>query len=296
MRIVSLLPSATEMICGIGLEDALVGISHECDHPPSIRHLPRVTESKIAADANSADIDQQVRESLDEEQSLYHLNGSALESLRPDLIVTQTLCEVCAVGRNELERAISGLDAPPQIVHLEPTVLEDVLCDIERLGKATDRMNEALTFSRSLRDRIERVRLLSETIKKRPRVITLEWLDPPFSAGHWNPELVQLAGGDELLGRPGEKSQTILWDDVFSSDPDALLIACCGFDIERAFQDLSTIRHNHDWNALRCVREKRVFVFDGSSYFNRPGPRLIDGLEFLAAVHIKHAYSRPILV
>jgi iron complex transport system substrate-binding protein len=281
-KIVSLLPSATEIICGLGLQHQLVGVSHECDFPAGVEALPRVTRSFIAAELSSAEIDAEVRQRLQNERSLYSLDRTALQSLRPDLIVTQTLCDVCAVAESDVHSAVCTLPGDPQIVNLQPECLSDVFECIRQVGQAAEQPGLAEQYTAALRERIDRVTRRSDRMVERPRVLLLEWIDPPFSAGHWSPELVQLAGGDEAIGTPGQRSSTITWESIVAADPDVIVIACCGFTVERARRDLHILERRRDWKDLRCVRSGRVFLVDGSAYFNRPGPRLVDSLEILA--------------
>jgi iron complex transport system substrate-binding protein len=292
MRIVSLLPSATEIVCQLGLECDLVGVSHECDYPPTVQSLPKVTRSLIPHAAPSRDIDTLVRERLKTEQALYSLDLSILTDLRPDLIVTQALCDVCAVAESEVRAAACALPGQPQIVSLEPTCLDDVFQGMRRVAAAADCTPFADRAIKQLRDRIATVAGRTARIDIRPRTILLEWIDPPFSCGHWNPELVELAGGREMIGIAGTRSRTITWQNIIAAQPEVLVIACCGFDVSRACDDLPRLQAQPDWHDLPCVRAQRVYLIDGSAHFNRPGPRLIDSLEILA--HALHPAIHPL--
>ncbi|PAY21448.1 cobalamin-binding protein [Rhodopirellula sp. SM50] len=292
MRIVSLLPSATEIICALGLRDQLVGVSHECDYPSTVSGLPKVTRTTVPHDASSGEIDSLVREQLQRQQSLYSLNSHLLRSLDPDLIVTQTLCNVCAVAEGEVKQALCTLSGDRQVVHLEPTCLADVLKSIRKVALAAQCERQAEAYLDHLNQRLKTVRERSQSIDHRPSVMLLEWIDPPFCAGHWNPELVKLAGGMGIIGSAGERSVGVNWDRVVSADPEVMLIACCGFDVQRTLQDISLLQSFPGWRSLRCVRSGRVFVVDGSAYFNRPGPRLVDSLEILA--HTLHPQVHPL--
>ncbi len=283
MRIVSLLPSATEIICGLGLREQLVGVTHECDFPSDVADLPKVTQTLIPHDATSLEIDTLVREQLQTERALYRLDMPTLESLRPDLIVTQALCDVCAVAENEVQAAAQSLPSRPQVINLEPTTLEDVWECIRQVGVAAGCEANADRYVGDLQCRVEMVAERSRSIEHRPRMILLEWIEPPFCAGHWSPQLVELAGGREAIGGVGQRSQTTPWDAIVAADPEVLIIACCGFDVPRTMQDLPILRAFPHWQSLTCVRSKRVYVVDGSAYFSRPGPRLVDSLEILAA-------------
>ena len=280
MRIVSLLPSATEMACALGLEDCLVGVTHECDYPPSVQGLPQVTRSLIPADATSSEIDRLVSERFKSVRALYSLDVERLKEVRPDVIVTQSLCEVCAVAPNEVQAAIGQLPGTPRVVTLEPQSLEGLFEAIQELASALEVSADEML--RGLRGRVDAVATRSATVTARPRVALLEWLDPPFSSGHWSPELVRLAGGIEGLGKEGQPSRRLRWDEVSAWQPDVIIIACCGFTVERALQDVAVVQSVEGWRELPAVRSGRVYVADGSQYFNRPGPRLIDSLELLA--------------
>lgn len=286
MRIVSLLPSATEIVCEIGLGDQLVGVTHECDHPPFVRDLPKVTQTLIPHDAQSRDIDAMVRERLATERALYSLDASVLEALQPDLIVTQALCDVCAVAESEVSAAACRLPGRPRVVNLEPTRLAEVLECLRIVGAAAGALQAAEAAAKRLQARVDVVAATSRAITDRPRVVLLEWIDPPFCSGHWSPELVRLAGGIEMVGREGEPSRTTAWEEVIRADPEVMLIACCGFSAERARRDVPILASYPGFDALACVRSGRVYLVDGNAYFSRPGPRLVDSLEILAhALH-----------
>ncbi len=291
MRIVSLLPSATEMICGVGRGQDLVGVTHECDFPPRVRGLPAVTNTLIPSDTSSREIDTLVRERLTKSRALYTLDLPVLEALRPNLIVTQTLCQVCAVAEDEVRAAACGLPGKPEVLNLEPERLEDVLRAIREVGWATGATRVADAFVASLEARVERVAEGGARIRERPRVLLLEWLDPPFSSGHWNPQLVRVAGGIEVLGREGERSRTVSWEEVIASGPEAVIVSCCGYDLERTVRDLPILESVPGWARTPAARSGRVYLVDGSQYFSRPGPRLVDSLEILA--HALHPTVHP---
>jgi len=284
MRIVSLLPSATEIICSLGLEDQLVGVTHECDFPPSVARLPKVTTTLIPTDASSREIDSLVRDRLGAQSALYALDMDALEKLQPDLIVTQALCDVCAVAEEEVKSAACKLASLPNVLNLEPETLDEMLLSIRQVGVATRSEMRALAAIEALVGRIAAVVSRSQRVTHRPRVALLEWLDPPFSTGHWNPELVQLAGGIDGLGTAGEKSRVLRWEQVIAWQPNVVLISCCGFTAERTMQEIGVLQNVAGWDDVPAVRDGRVYVTDGSSYFSRPGPRLVDSLELLAHV------------
>ena len=282
MRIVSLLPSATEMICAIGLADQLCGVSHECDYPPAVTSLPRVTKSIVHPDASSAEIDRLVSEKSRDEISLYSLDQRLLRELKPDVIVTQSLCAVCALAPSEVQLALESLSLTPRVINLSPTTLGDVLNEILMLGRTLGHESAAVSAVDSLSARIDDVKRRGEAMTDRPGVVLLEWLDPLFTAGHWNPELVRVAGGKELFGQEGGKSRRIEWSDLQTVDPECIVVACCGFDVNRSLQDVELLATRPGFAALRAVREGKLYVADGSAYFNRSGPRLVDSLELLA--------------
>jgi iron complex transport system substrate-binding protein len=283
-RIISLLPSATEIVCELGLLDQLVGVSHECDYPEEVRGLPKITRSLIPSDATSGEIDRMVRDQLRTKQALYTLDYKALESLRPDLLITQSLCNVCAVAESEVSDAVCRLPNHPKVLSLEPTSLGDVFESLMQVGEAAGIQERANEVVLSLKERVATVEERMLHVTYRPRVVLLEWIDPPFSSGHWSPELVRIAGGLEVVGLENQPSRTVSWQDIVSADPDVMVIACCGFGIERTLQDVPTLKSYPGFDQLSCVRTGRVFVVDGNAYFSRPGPRLVDSLELLATL------------
>jgi len=292
-RIVSLLPSATEMICALGLRADLVGVSHECDHPPDVATLPRVTATRIAHGQTSAEIDRQVREELARRTALYTIERPLLETLAPDLLVTQALCDVCAVSAEEVEAVACGLPRAARVFNLQPERLGDVLDSLVPLAEAAGQPDAGRALRAALAARIDAVAVRSATLPAaaRPRVAMLEWLDPLFDAGHWNPELVTLAGGEPVFGHVGQPSTTRDWAALAAGDPDVIVIACCGFDVPRTLEDVRAVESRPEWRALRAVRAGRTWVVDGNAYFNRPGPRLVDSLELLA--HVLHPALHP---
>jgi iron complex transport system substrate-binding protein len=284
LRIASLLPSATEIVCSLGLEEALVAVSHSCDFAGRVESLPRVTRTRVPHGAQSREIDAMVRDCLHRGESLYQLDEALLESLRPDLIVTQALCEVCAVGPAEVGRAVPALSSHPRVVTLEPRTLEEVFGAIEVVGAAVGLSEEAELLVKDLRRRVDAVRTRSAALARRPRVAFLEWADPPICGGHWNPELVELAGGRDGLGRRGEPSRRVAWGDLLAWQPEVMVLACCGFDEARARQELDLLRRRPEFERLPCARDGRIYVMDGVRLFSRPGPSLVESLERLAAV------------
>ena len=294
MRIISLLPSATEIICGLGLRDQLVGVTHECDFPSDVVGLPKVTTTLIPHDASSIEIDALVRERLKTEKALYSLDMPVLESLQPDLIVTQALCDVCAVAESEVNAAACSLKSRPNVINLEPLCLADMFQCVRQVGAAAGCIEQASRYTDELQRRVDAVFERTQSIVHRPGVMLLEWIDPPFSSGHWNPELVAIAGGRELIGVAGQRSRTTNWEEIVTANPEVLVIACCGYTSQRALQDVSILRAMPGWESLACVQSKRVYIVDGSSYFNRPGPRLVDSLEILAHAIHPNSHTLPL--
>lgn len=292
MNIVSLLPSATEMICLLGLRDQLVGVTHECDFPPGVGGLPKVTRTQIPALAKSGEIDRLVREQLQTQRSLYAIEIETLAALEPDLIVTQGLCDVCAVSEQDVHDAVATLPKRPEVINLHPQTLQQVFTSLAQIAEAMGEDRKAKTAVDDLRARVEAVATRSRTTTDRPRVVMLEWLDPPFSSGHWGPEMVRLAGGLEQLGEEGQPSRGLNWSEVVQARPEVVVIACCGFDVDRTMEDLPLLGQVPGWQDLPAVAAGQVFIMDGGQYFSRPGPRLVDGLEILA--HALHPAIHPL--
>lgn len=284
-RIVSLLPSATEIVCALGLRDRLVGVSHECDWPPDVADLPAVTRSRIPPGLASGAIDALVRDQLAGTRALYSLDLPRLEQLAPDLLVTQALCDVCAVAADEVDAAACALPGRPRVLNLEPMSLGDVFATLRLVAAAAGVPAAATALVAALEARIDRVRALVAG-RPVPRVAFLEWVDPPFNGGHWTPELIALAGGHDVFAAAGQASRTRSLAELATLAPDVVVIACCGFGIERAAADLPGLAAHPDWPRLPAVAAGRVYLADGNHFFNRPGPRLVDSLEILArALH-----------
>ncbi len=284
MRIVSLLPSATEIVCALGLRDRLVGISHDCDWPPDLaREVPVLTDPAVHEGMSSAEIDQTVKERTHQGLSVYHLDAEKLRELRPDLILTQELCEVCAPSFADVREAVRLLDLEPRILSLEPTDFERILETIRAVGEAAGAEERAEALIRELRGRIERVRSRTESLERCPRTLALEWLEPLYVAGHWVPEMIEWAGG-QSVSPPGEPSYEIAWEDVEVFDPEVIVLMPCGFSPERTLSELDVLWEYEDWEELRAVKDGEVYVVHGSYYFNRPGPRVVIGLEILAKI------------
>lgn len=294
MRIVSLLPSATEIICLLGLGDQLVGVTHECDFPDEVKHLPKVTRTRIPKEASSKEIDQLVNEHLQDHQALYSLEMDVLHKLQPDIIITQALCDVCAVAESEVKAAVCELPGNPHVINLEPMSLEDVYQTLLLVGENCQCSDQAEKTVAELRQREKLIRDRSAKISahEMPTVGFLEWIDPPFNAGHWTPELISYAGGIDAYGNLNQPSETLTWETVRKCDPDVLFIACCGFDLERTLEDMPILENYPGWSEMSCVKNKRVYVCDGNAYFSRSGPRLIDSLAILA--HALHPDVHPL--
>src|SRR5579884_1260015 len=281
MRIVSLVPSATEMLFAIGLGDEVIAVTHECDFPAAARELPRVTRDVLPSGLSSAEIDAAVKERTLSGESIYELDTELLHDLRPDLIVTQALCSVCAVSYDDVRQIAEEIETRPRVISLDPHTLGEVLGDARTLAQATDSKDAAVELVRRASTRIDRVRLAIRGATHRPRVVALEWLDPPFAAGHWIPQLIDYAGGEDVLGFPGEHSEERSWEEVRLSRPDVVVVMPCGFDAQLAYREAEMHR-----DRLAALGAGEVVAVDAAAYFSRPGPRLVDGLELLG--HILH--------
>jgi len=294
MRIVSLLPAATEICFALGLGPDIVGVSPECDHPPAARTRPVVSRSVLDYEGrSSAETSRLVGDRLAAGGALYSVDEDALRELAPDLILTQGLCDVCAPSAEDVRAVASRLPDPPRVVSLDPHRLEDILGDIVRVGDACGVHDAAASFVDELRARIERVWSWTAKVATRPRTLCLEWLDPLLAAGHWVPELVALAGGEDVLGRAGEKSFWIEARDIALTAPEVAVLMPCGFHLDRATKESSGLTGMPFWRDLPAARRDRVWVVDGSSYFSRPGPRIVDGLEILAHILQPRLFPKP---
>ncbi len=285
MRIVSLLPSATEILYALGLGDAIVGVSHECDYPPEARTKPQLLDTVIDQDRlSSRQIDQAVRVALERRTSLYRVNEAALREAGPDLGITQELCAVCAVPSTQVHEAIGGLPKPPQVVSLHPHTLEEMLEDIRLVGEAAHTERQAEQLVTACRRRLQEVQKRLASVSSPLPVFCLEWLEPPMATGHWVPEMVERAGGREVLGRPGEPSRYVSDAEIVAAAPEVLILMPCGFSVERTRQELDAVKAQPWWERIPAVRNGRVYAVNGPAYFNRSGPRLIDGVELLAVL------------
>lgn len=283
MRIASLLPSATEIVWALGLGDALVGVSHDCDFPPPVRQKPVLSEAIITTDLPSGVIEARIRGQVHKGKSVYHLDETQLAALRPDIILTQELCPVCAPSYDLVRQAAKVLNADVRIVSLEPRGLLDILDNILLVGEMTGTAERARRSVEELQARIEVVRARTDGAA-RPRMVCLEWLDPLYAAGHWVPQMVEIAGGRDVFGVAREPSFVVAWEAVRAAEPEVLVVMPCGSDVARTRQEIALLTARPGWETLPAVRAGRVFLTDASSYFNRPGPRIMDGLEILAAI------------
>jgi iron complex transport system substrate-binding protein len=287
LRIVSLLPSATEIVCALGLEPWLVGVTHECDHPPSVAGKPRLTASRIGQTMTSAEIDHAVRSQLDGHGSIYELDEARLRALKPDLILTQQLCAVCAVSYKTVERAARRMRSPQvDIVSLEPSTIADIFTNIRTVGRLTGVEVRAEALVSELAARLDALALALAGVARCPRTLVLEWLEPPFAPGHWVPEQVACAGGDHRFGSMGGASRTTTAEELRSYAPEVIVLAPCGFSTQDTLRELPRARLPEGWHDLPAVREGNVWAVDATSYFSRPGPRVVEGAEILA--HIIH--------
>jgi len=284
-RIVSLIASATEIVCALGFEDQLVGRSHECDFPLEVKRLPQLTSPKFEVEGTSAEIDQRVKSVLEDALSVYRVDAKALDELKPTHIITQSQCEVCAVSLKDVEQAVCELTGSrPMIVSLEPNALDDVWADISRVGAALDASDRAEQLVDELKSRMDDIVQRTHWLDSNPSVAYIEWIDPLMAGGNWMPELIAMAGGLNLFGEAGKHSPWMTWEELVAADPDVIFVAPCGFDIARTLEEMHLLRARDEWHGLKSVGANRVFVADGNQYFNRPGPRLVESLEILAEV------------
>ena len=283
MRIVSLVPNGTEILFALGAGDLVVGVSHECDYPAAARTRPILTGSALTPGMSAAEVDAADSAQVGSGLSLYTLDEARIAELAPDVIVTQQLCPVCAVSTGQVDGAVRPLPRCPELVSLDPRTIGEVFADIRRVGEVTGHADEAEALLADLDRRLAAVReRIAE--RPRPRVLALEWLDPPFAGGHWVPEMIALAGGIDAAGEPGGHSARLTWDQVAAADPDVIVAMPCGFDEAGAREQIATIAGLPEWRSLRAVREGDVFPVDANGCFSRPGPRLVDGVERLAAI------------
>lgn len=285
LKIVSLLPSATEIVAALGLTDAIVGRSHECDYPPDIQSRPICTEARLNAEKPSAQIDRDVRRLVKDALSIYQIKTDILEQLQPTHIVTQDQCDVCAVNFPEVEKAVAELThSQPKVISLQPNQLSEVWADIERVAATLG--VDAQPLLNQLQSRVDTIQQMTQNLSlaNQPTVAAIEWTDPLMASGNWIPELVDMAGGHHLFAALGKHSPYLEWDALLKTDPQVMIIMPCGFDLERTRQETQQLTQRPEWSELQAVRNKRVYITDGNAYFNRPGPRLVDSLEILAEI------------
>ena len=288
MRIVTLLPSATETVCALGVDP--VGVTHECDYPPRVADLPAVVHSAVDTTGTSEAIDREVQAATAGD-GVYDLDAETLEELDPDAVVTQGICDVCAVDEAVVRETIADLGLDAELVATHPRTLEDVFDDLERLGRVVGKADEAAGLRADLEARVESVRERVAEAPTRPSVVVLDWLDPAMVGGHWVPELIEMAGGDPLLAEAGRPSGPVEWDAVREADPDVLVAAPCGFPLAQTAANAADLTERPGWSDLTAVRESRVYAVDGNHYVNRPGPRLVETLELFAAMLHPEAFG-----
>jgi iron complex transport system substrate-binding protein len=282
-RIVTLLPSATEIVAALGFAESIVGRSHECDYPREIESRPVCTAPKFKVGGSSAEIDRRVNAVVRDALSVYSVDADLIRRLNPDVIVTQTQCEVCAVSLRDVEDAVAAtLGARPQIVPLAAVALAEIWEDIERVARALDAPERGVELTDRLKARTAAIAERAAALDSRPAVACIEWIDPLMAAGNWMPELVAMAGGRNIFGAAGRHSPWIKFEDLCANDPDVIVLAPCGFDIARTMSEIQALSGRAEWANLKAVRESRVFVVDGNQYINRPGPRIVESLEILA--------------
>jgi iron complex transport system substrate-binding protein len=291
MRICSLLPSATEIAYAIGLGDSICGVSHECDFPADAATKPSLLRPRVDPQAPAAEIDRQVSEIIARGESIYAVDAELLSSLSPDLILTQDLCHVCAASPDDLATALTRFQRPPKVLSLTPRSLDEVWDDVRRTGEATGRSREAEAVATELGRKVAVIEATASRARSRPRVLCLEWLDPYFVGGHWIPEMVFKAGGEDVLGRLRKPSFRVTAEEIMQSRPDVIVVMPCGYHAARAATECSVERFPKEWKDLPAARERRVFAVDANAYFSRPGPRLADGVALLA--HLIHPELFP---
>jgi len=289
-HIVSLIPSGTEMICALGCQDQLVGRSHECDFPVGVKRLPVCTEPAIAIEGCSQDIHDRVSKRLENNLSVYHVKTAILSELQPDVIVTQTQCDVCAVSFTEVEQALKEtLNIQPTVIPLHATTLQGVWDDLQRVAEGIGRIQEGQKLLQTYQSRITAIARPDRDLRPPPTIACIEWMEPLMAAGNWVPELVHLAGGQSVFGQPGEHAPWITWEGLAAADPDILVLMPCGFSMTRIQEELPVLTQHPLWAQLRAVQSQKVYLTDGNQFFNRPGPRLVESLEILAEIfHPSH--------
>lgn len=295
LKIASLLPSSTEIVCALGLEENLIGITHECDFPQAIANKPHLTASRISHETmSSKEIDHAVRSQLDGHGSIYDLDTKLLEELNPDLIITQELCDVCAVSYKTVEKAARVYASGAQVVSLEPNTIEDIFENIKTIGALTETSVKASEVVENLQNRLDKIKEKTKNLVNRPRVFMLEWLEPPFAPGHWTPQQVEIAGGNCLLGEAGKRSVTTTYEEIFESKPDVMVLIPCGYYAKDILRQLENTYFPPEWRELPAVKNGEVWALDATSYFSRPAPRVVEGIEILAKIFHPEIFGAPV--
>ncbi len=295
MRVCSFFPSATEMVFALAMGDSLVGVSHECNYPPEASNLPKLTKTNIPAGLSSSEIDVFVSSKLTSGEPIYDLDVELLESLAPDLIITQQLCDVCAVSLDQMQEAINRLRFRPQVLSLQANSLQGILADISAVGTAVGEPRKGNELVSRLRQRIDQVALKTLSHSVRPRVFCMEWVDPPYCGGHWMKELVEIAGGEDALSVLHRPSVRISWNSVIDFAPEIIVLTCCGYDLERCVREVKFLLGFEHAFEIPAVKNNQIFATDSSAYFARPGPRIVDSLEILAHIFHPTIFAVPAL-
>jgi iron complex transport system substrate-binding protein len=284
-KIVSLLAATTEIVCALGLEDRLIGISHECDYPESVKSLPKCSDVRFMPGASSLEIDKKVKEILADALSVYSVNKEIIQQLNPDIVLTQTQCEVCAVSLKDVELALADLlDKQTEIISVQPNTLGDIFTDITHIAEKLDAVEAGERLMESLEERIDIIRHKLQFIADKPTVACIEWMEPLMVAGNWVPEMVEIAGGRSVLAVNGKHSPFISWELLQAENPDVIIITPCGFDIERTLKEIDVILSLPGFAEMKAVKNNRLYIADGNQYFNRSGPRIVDSIEILAEI------------
>lgn len=284
-KVISLLPAATEIVCALGLESKLVGRSHECDYPESVKQLPVCSYDRIGANLSSLEIDQRVKQLLTNALSVYEVNSEMIKQLSPDVIITQDQCAACAVSLPEVEKALSiEMEKPAQVISLQPDSLEGILDNIREVAKALNAVKAGDELLEELQERVDIIQHKLRFIEKKPTVACIEWLEPLMTSGNWVPELVAIAGGTPVLSEPGKHSPYVNWEDLRTQDPEIIVVTACGFSVERTLKEINTLLQLPGFADLQAIKNKRFYIADGDQYFNRPGPRIVDSIEILAEI------------
>jgi iron complex transport system substrate-binding protein len=284
-KVISLLPAATEIVCALGLESKLVGRSHECDYPDSVKQLPVCSYDRIGANLSSLEIDQKVKQLLTNALSVYEVNSDMVKQLSPDVIITQDQCAACAVSLSEVAQALAAeLEKPAQIISLQPDSLAGILDNIREVAVALNAVNAGNELLEELQERVDIIQHKLRFIEKKPTVACIEWMEPLMTSGNWVPELVTIAGGTPVLSEAGKHSPYVSWEDLNEQNPEIIVLMACGFSVERTLKELNTLLQLPGFTDLQAIKNKQFYIADGNQYFNRPGPRIIDSIEILAEI------------